>query len=203
MEREDTSIPTSSPFESSSQVQRASGKRNCQGHLVFLSHVLYLTGAKCFLISVEEEEESSSGRTTVTILVPIYLESFRPLQTVNKRFLGCSVLVTRIFPLKSREFGGKLGLHRATARSSLRILSSAAAAVPRQVSSPECYFEGVVTFAGDAGSGVVVLNKRVLLVATAICHLTNVRRLSMGQKVFASGMHLERGGGRVDYYALE
>jgi len=149
------------------------------GCLLAMSHVMYLTGLKCFALDV-------SGRWLV--LVPIAKRSFRFLQTRGETFVGARVDVDQLIKLTGQQVDkyGRL-VCQVTSESRIQISSA-----DDDQSEKVEIFAGVVTEDADARSGVVTLNKCVTLVATGLGHVTNVRRLRRGQRVLVANAHLIR-----------
>jgi len=65
-----------------------------EGRLKAISHVLYLTGSKCFVMDVQEEETKAQ-----LVLVPIAKHSFRFLQTRPEVYLGRGISISEIIPI--------------------------------------------------------------------------------------------------------
>ncbi len=161
-----------------------------------------MSGTKCFLLTLQEKKTGSDSEV-VHLVVPIQLRDWHFLQKDKDKFVGCDVVVTRIRKIKSEQgffqVSPEGSLFRATSKSTVKVLSPPPASPSRPLlpdsgnsASPHLYFEGVVTNDCDSTSGVVVLNKRAVLVATALCHITNVRRIATGQKVSVVGAHAQK-----------
>ena len=146
-----------------------------------MSHVFYLKSIKVFFVSIRR----SSG-LMVHVVVPITCKAFHRLQLEDRRFIGSGIQVTRLRPYRRAGIPLDTAFQLSTrSNMTLRKAINAGDAAPAEEGEP-IYFEGVVTEDGDASSGVVVLNRRILVVATSLCHVTNIRKLAKGQKVLVS-----------------
>ena len=138
-----------------------------------MSHVFYLKGNKAFFITIKTEDNH------VHVIVPIANKAFIRLQLEDKRFMGTKVAISQVRPY--HRPGCTPGtLFQLSSRSDLVLEEDDDDAM---ADDEAIYFEGIVTDSRHATSGVVILNRRVVLIATAICHITNVRMLAKGQKV--------------------
>ncbi len=87
---------------SSSTSSTSSASRGFRGRLTALSHVLYMSGTKCFLLTLQEKKTGSDSEV-VHLVVPIQLRDWHFLQKDKDKFVGCDVVVTRIRKIKSEQ----------------------------------------------------------------------------------------------------
>ncbi len=171
------------------------------GVLNALSHAFYLPREnECFLLAISED-----GRSTETIVrVPLHkAQQLHFLLLDNQKcFLGRRIEL--MGPL--RPCSGPLSVAQARkAEGHFYVVSSKCqlhfSPVEDQVHEPVNVsgrlIEGVVTCDDEADSGVVILNKKILLVTVALAHISNVWKLTKGQVVLVANGHLVKEEGKL------
>ena len=145
-----------------------------EGQILAISHVFYLKGEKCFFLRLK------SGDVEVNVIVPIKRSQFLFLQHGNMNHINKMTSITKLSLLKD-------DLYQVSSRSEIQVCDSQTENDP--VTS---VFGGVVTDDAHASSGVYTLNEKVTLVTTALCHVTNIRKLAKGCQILVSNAHLIR-----------
>ena len=156
------------------------------GVLHGFSHVFYNSGDKTFLAKIVGDDGGIHF-----VVFPIKYKILRCILLDGRflRLIGRSVTVTNVTPATILD---NVPVLVANQRSQLR-RRRCDATTARSLPPPPSQIEGVVTDDADADCGVYTLNRRTTLVATALCQVTNVRRLRRGQTVLVVNGHAVEG----------
>ena len=135
-------------------------RHEIQGYLTHLSHVFYITGRnKVFFLKIQEQN----------VVVPISLKQFHFLQTENDLPIGEKLRITGLIRLEQPV------AFQATSKSRIEVIAEDVEETVGDQDLRLDLLQGVVTDDSDAQSGIYVLNKRLTLVTTSLCHITNIR----------------------------
>ena len=152
------------------------------GVLHGFSHVFYNPGDKTFLAKIVGDDGGIHF-----VVFPIKYKILRCILLDGRflRLIGRPVTVTNVTPATILD---NVPVLVANQRSQLRRRRCDVTTTPCPLQ-----IEGVVTDDADADCGVYTLNRRTTLVATALCQVTNVRRLRRGQTVRVVNGHAVEG----------
>ena len=157
------------------------------GVLHGFSHVFYNSGDKTFLAKIMGVDGGIHF-----VVFPIKYKILRCILLDGRflRLIGRPVTVTNVTPATILD---NVPVLVANQRSQLRRRRCDVTTTPCSLPPPPSQIEGVVTDDADADCGVYTLNRRTTLVATALCQVTNVRRLRRGQTVLVVNGHAVEG----------
>lgn len=162
-----------------------------QGTIQTISHVFYLSGSKCFFIQVDEDFvmiQLSGVRTRD--LDPILVR----LQTNPNCYYGRTICIQHVSKrtIKLEDNCHKVLLY--SDKSSIRwIFRNEETSQPVTPSNLVTY-EGTVTNDQCIKAGIFMLDKKVLVIMSALCVITNVGPVENGQKIVIRNAHLKKWG---------
>jgi hypothetical protein len=144
------------------------------GVLVGLSHVFYNAGDKAFFAKVRSDDDE-----TRIVAFQVHNKRHRKylLDEKNLQLIGRIVSISN---LCRTVILGTVDVWVAQSGTEM-VLDEPPAGLQSPLTDMTDIFEGVVTDDSDSDCGVYRLNRKVILVATAVCRVTNFRRLKRGQ----------------------
>ena len=165
--------------------------QDIEGIIQNVSHIFYLSGdSKSFLIQVNQNFVliRLSGKRSGD-MDPILVK----LQTDPNSYYGRKVSIRKVSKstLKLGDDSHKILLY-SEAKSSIQFVTEEVSKLEK--TAHLVTYEGTVTNDQFIQAGIFILDKKVLVVMSALCVITNVKPVENGQKIVIRNAHLKKFG---------